>query len=247
MKLLVIVLSLLSERYLVHSLSHRRFSWYAHYSERMASFLPRQGLWINAYFHLAIVILPILLASWIVLAFSCHLLFGFITFLLNLLIFYYCLGPDNAFYPITTSDSEKENAEQYFYRVNTQVFAIIFWYTLLGPLAIIFYRLLSLACKNETTQKTATTLINIIDWPSARITLFLYLLVGNFQKAFGFYTRLFFASPSQNALFLGQGGVLAVSTGDEEVSSLARSQTLVEHALILFLVLIAFFTLVAWL
>lgn len=131
--------------------------------------------------------------------------------------------------------------------MNSELFAVIFWYILVGPVGLLLYRLLTLSEKYAPTRQTAETLVNILDWVTARITVMLYLLVGNFQRGFVFYREQFLSSPAANEQFLSDGGTLAAKLHDGDAVSLTNAQTLVEHALVVFLVLIAFFTLVAWL
>lgn len=249
MKLFVIVLCILSERYLTHVISYYRFHWFNAYFTKIKQQLSSNEFFMNPYVLLAVIILPILLLVGLILFLSEDKLFGFISLLFNVLIFYYCLGPQNPFYPINYSEmDEKETAASvYFARVNDELFAVILWYILAGPLAIILYRLLHLAAKEIETQLAAKTILAWFDWVSVRVTLLLYLLVGNFQRGFNYYTEMFLAQPERNDDFLSKGGLLAVRTQDEEMINLSQAQNLVEHALIVFLVLIALFTLAAWL
>ena len=73
------------------------------------------------------------------------------------------------------------------------------------------------------------------------------MLVGNFQQGFHYYRRLFFSSPENNQTLLSNGGLLAARTTETDIVSLPHAQNLVEHALIVYMVFLAFFTLVAWL
>ena len=157
MKLLIIVLCLLSERYLVHAISYSRFYWFNRFFDVVTGKLPTTGIFTNTYVALGLIILPFLLITWLLLALFGHALFGFIGLLLNLAIFYYCLGPVNSFYPVNTSTdelSEEMTAGNYFADVNHQLFSVILWFILLGPLGVLCYRLLYL-CKEYTLTKLA--------------------------------------------------------------------------------------------
>ncbi|MDX1837146.1 hypothetical protein DIZ81_07170 [Legionella taurinensis] len=250
MKLLVIVLCLFSERYLIHAASLNRFTWFTRYFNAINQRLPEGSALANPYLRLLAVILPPVLITSLVLFLFCHILFGFIYLLLNIVIFYYCLGPNNPFYPVASDKSDEEDdsvARDYFAAVNGQLFAVIFWYILLGPLAVLVYRLLSLSQVQAQTATAAATITRYLDWITARVTVLLYLLVGNFQRGFSFFTQYFLSQPDNNELLLGQGGVLAARTSENDAVTLPQAQTLVEHALIVYLVFLAFFTLVAWL
>ncbi|MGQ3887640.1 hypothetical protein ACQUW5_01245 [Legionella sp. CNM-1927-20] len=250
MKLLIIILSLLSERYLIHSVSATRFKWFPDYMENLTSKFSQTGLLKNSYIALILLVLPLLLIVWILFVLIGQFIFGLFGFLMSFIIFYYCIGPENPFYPNSTPANELEQelgAGNYFAKVNNELFAIIFWFILIGPLGVLFYRLVSLCMHYEVTQRAATNIINILDWPTARITLMLYLFVGNFQKGFNYYQQIFLTSPQNNDAILSTGGLLAARGQEEEVITLPYAQSLVECALIVYLILIALFTLSTWL
>lgn len=250
MKLLVILLCLASERYLVHAASLYRYHWFHVYFNGITRYLPKTGYLGNQFIVLAIIVLPVLLAVWGILVLTGDVLYGFVGLLLNLIIFYLCLGPDNPFYPVSQSDEDSgqdESIENYFSKVNNQLFAVIFWFIVTGPLGVLFYRLLYICKDQELTKFAATWITAWLDWVTARVTVLLYLLVGNFQQGFQYYTRMFLSSPETNDELLKKGGLLAAQTREEDSLSLPYVQSLVEHALLVFLVFLAFFTLVAWL
>lgn len=250
MKLLVIVLCLLSERYLVHQASFGRFALFSSYFRALGSQLPASFMAINPYALLAIMVLPLVILCAFVLWILGSIVFGFVGFLLHLVIFYYCLGPDNPFYPNRASaedDNSSNNAHNYFVAINSQVFAVIFWYIVAGPVAALIYRLISLSQEQPAVASAAKTVTDILDWIPARITVVLYLLVGNFQQSVNFFMQHFVSPPQYNAQLLGEGGVLAARTQENAAVSLPYAQSLVEHAIILYLVFLAFFTFVAWL
>lgn len=250
MKLFVIVLCLLSERFLIHAIALKRFEWFSNYFFSVSKCFPQSVSSLNTLIILSAVLLPILILSWIILAIFDHFLFGIIYFIVNLLIFYYCLGPENSFYPVR-EETDEEHIEvevgRYFAKVNGQLFAVIFWYILTGPLGIILYRLLSLCKQQALTGKVAIYLTNLLDWIPARITVILYLLVGNFQRGFHFFMQKFISAPASNDFLLSNAGLLAARTNENETIQMPTAEHLVEHALIVYLVFLALFTLGAWL
>lgn len=250
MKLFVIVLCLLSERFLVHAVSNTRFYWFSSYFTKICQRLPQTKLFLNPMLILVIVLLPLVILLGLVLSIFNHLLFGFISLLLNLAIFYYCLGPNNPFYPMR-QESAEENSEieagHYFAKVNGQLFAVVFWYIVAGALGALIYRLISLCKEQIVTAKIATQITNVLDWIPVRLTVLLYLLVGNFQRGFHFFAQKFFSLPENNDVLLNDGGLLAARTTENEPVQMPYAESLVEHAMIVYLVFLAFFTLVAWL
>lgn len=250
MKLLVIVLCLLSERYLVHALSHDRFNWFSSYFNQLCQRLPQNKFFLNPIVLLIFVVLPLVILCGIVLLIFDNLIFGVLAFLLNLAIFYYCLGPENPFYPLKKEGGEAaEEVEvgNYFAKVNGELFAVVFWYILTGALGVLIYRLISLCREQNLTAIVAQQVTNILDWIPARLTTLLYLLVGNFQQGIRFFAQKFLSLPEYNHELLSVGGLLAARSGDSEPVRMPYAESLVEHAMIVFLVFLACFTLVAWL
>lgn len=241
MKLLVIVLCLLSERFLTHITSHHRFQWFNDYISFLHSKFPN----INNFLLFLLAIIPIPLAIFVIVSLLAGLLFGILAFILHLVIFYYCLGPENPFYPIRIEENSiSTDTENYLVHVNSQLFSVIFWYLVLGPVAIVTYRIIYMSQMDHKFGHISKTITNLLEWVPARMTAFLYLLVGNFQAAIKDYVNLFFKEPAANAKILSVCGIKAL--GETELEErLPRAEMLVEHAVIVLLVLMAFITIAA--
>lgn len=251
MKLLVIVLCLLSERYLIHKVSLNRFSWFGNYCDKLIALFPKIAFFQSPWVLLLMAILPWIGIIALAMGLLNSYLFGFIGFLIQVVVFYYCLGPDNAFYPLSTP--QRKNAHQssdignYFAVVNNQLFGVVFWYITLGPLAVLTYRLVSLCQQQSKLAAKAKWVTALLDWIPARLTAIFYLLVGNFQQGFKCLLQKKLLAPSENTNLLTEVGLLAVRTQTDEPLSLPAAQGLVEYALVFSLVFIAIFTLVSWL
>jgi AmpE protein len=245
MKLFIILLCLLSERYLPHAASFYRFNWFQNYFSSCMALSKNK----NPTRLILLTIVPVILMLWIFLSLFGNIFYGVIGFIVNLSIFYYCLGPQNPFYPVRDIDESTDPnaaARHYLIGVNNQLFALIFWFILSGPLAVLTYRLLTCTWHEEETRELSEKIVSLPDWITVRVTLLLYLLAGNFQRGFRFFSRHWLSAPDKNADFLGQGGLLAAVVQDEtEVITLTAAQEMVERALIIFLVFIAIFTLAA--
>ncbi|WP_133129640.1 hypothetical protein [Legionella yabuuchiae] len=250
MKLLVIVLCLLSERFLIHMSSHHRFEWFEPYANSFSKKLPEKGMWANGWVRLAALILPIITVSSLIFFFLNNVAFGFASLIFNILLFYYCLGPQNPFYPKrqhTEHEITPDEVGAYLADVNGQLFTVIFWYIVIGPIGILAYRMISLSRSLNITKPAASLLTALLDWIPAKMTSFLYLLVGNFQAGLSYFLKYFFMSPEANRLMLIQCGLQAVEKEQESQMLLPQAETLVEHAVIVLLVFLAIFTMVAWL
>lgn len=250
MKLLVVVLCLLSERFLMHAISYRRFIWFPAYCNKIQQVLANSSVIKNPWFLLAILIAPVAVIIAIVYGLLHGIVFGFVGLVLSVLIFLYCLGPNNVFYPITLSVDEKDNTAQisnYLADANTQLFAPLFWYIVAGPIGVLIYRLIESCCEIVAVREKAILLTNILEWVPARLTAILYLLVGNFQHGFVAFKQYALAKPDLNKSLLSECGLKAIRATDTEEIPMPIAENLVEHATIVILVLIALFTLDAWL
>lgn len=250
MKLLVIVLCLLSERFLIHAVSYQRFSWYSSYCDFMQTKLDKNQYVNNPWIFLIATILPIILITTLVYYLLQGIFFGFMGLILSVALFYYCLGPQNAFYPLTDKSKKASNFDSvglYFAQVNSQLFSVLFWYILGGPIAALTYRLISLSKDISNLSPQATYLTDLLEWVPARLTVLLYLLAGNFQRGFNRFFNFIMSSPDSNNTMLAECGIEAVRSTDTDDVPLVSAETLVEHATIVLLVFLALFTLVAWL
>src|SRR3990167_11324954 len=183
MELFIIVSCLLSERYLIHQISYQRFSWFNAYYQTVCAYLQQSKFGSNSLVIMIGVILPILLIVGSVLYILQVIVFGVLAFCLNFVIFYYCLGPHNVFY------GESEQASDYFAIANNQLFAVIFWYIVLGPIAILLYRLIDLCQQQDLVKNSSKCILDLLDWIPTRITTLFYLLAGNFQNGFSFWLK----------------------------------------------------------
>lgn len=246
MDLLVIVLCLLSERFLVHKSSHDRFHWFMAYGNGVLTRFPAS---ISSWLKLALIVLPFLLLTGVVLHFVDHLLYGVVGLLLNIVIFYYCLGPVNPFYPVHTKLMDEmvdDDIGHYLVRANGELFSAVFWYLVLGPVGMLAYRLVSLSQGLTAVTPQAVDVLNFLEWLPARMTALLYLMVGNFQVGYEHFSRLFFSPPAKNNHMLSLCGLAALSFDSREQKAMIQAENLVEHAAIAFLALLAFCTIFAW-
>lgn len=245
MKLFVIVLCLLSERFLIHSVSFSRFNWFSDYYDFLLDQLKPKKTKTSPWLVIFAVIFPLVLITALVFYLFSNLLFGLIGLLLNILVFYYCLGPQNPFYPV--NDNKKDAANQYLSDINGQLFAVIFWYIVSGPLGVIVYRSMALLQNYKEVGKQAKLVTNILDWVPARITVLCYMLVGHFQRGRQYFIKYLLERPEKNAKLLSDSGMASATMDNKESVSISAAESLVEHSLILFLVFLALLTLASWL
>lgn len=248
MKLLVIIFCLLSERYLLHGISSQRFNWFPDYAKKILEVCGGHPLLKHPMALLACIVLPVFLIVGVLYFALCGLFYGFAGFVMSLIVLYYCFGTHNIFYPLT-SDKDMQAPElvaSYLADINTQVFALIFWYLIAGPMGALLYRLIALCRDIPELSSPATQVVNILEWLPARLMMLAFLFVGNFQKGFPYFMKHLSASPEQNTKIIGECGVLALASHEGDVLDLPTAERFMEYALIVFLVFIAIFTLAAW-
>jgi AmpE protein len=247
MKLLVIVLCLLSERFLIHSQSYQRFFWFNEYSSFIKKNIEQKKIFTNPWIILVLLIGPISIISLLLYIMLYSALFGIIGLIINIMIFYYCLGPSNPFYPLADTAIENNiTVGNYLAEVNSQLFTVIFWYLIAGPIAVLVYRLFYLAQADESIHTNAKIIVSIIEWLPARMTVFLYLFVGNFQHGISRAMSFLLSNPHLNNTMLSQCGLLALRCNEAEDIPITAAEILVEYALILLLVIVALLALVWW-
>lgn len=241
MKLLVILIALFSERFLMHKLAEKRGSW-IHWIQKLFIDICRNHQSLQSKLMKTILmVIPI----WIVVAgvywILCDEFWGIAYFIMNLVIFYFCIGPMNIFYP-----TEKEGVGiQHLVIANNAIIAPIFWYILLGPLFLLAYRLIDLASHHHKEQLYCKTIIQWLDWIPARITSVCFLFVGHFQRGLEPFGHYFFSNPKNNEILMESCGMAAFSEDQSTLSELDAEKAL-EHSIILYLVFIAILTLIAW-
>lgn len=247
MKLLVILLCLFSERFLIHSVSYQRFNWFGDYYQAIKKIAEHNSLFSNPWAFLGLIVLPLIAVTSFVYLLLHGIFYGFIGVLLNIALFFYCLGPQNVFYPVTHSETEgsKELAGNYFALVNQQLFSVVFWYMIGGPIMAVAYRVIALCRHITPVSVQANEITDLLEWIPARLTALLFLLVGNFQRGFKLFATYFLAKPDFNNEMLRVCGLHAACTSDIEEVPMPAAEKLVEHAIIIMLVLIAVFTLIS--
>ena len=233
MKLLVILLCLVFERYALQLDALRRKQWF----HPWFLFLKTRLTVLHPALMLAVCVLPMVL----VIGLFIHLFGVMLGLVLQIVVLFFCLGPD-AIYP---GASKKSTATECFESALRQWFAVLFWYVVLGLMGAVLYRLLELASREAELNPLASKIMGYLDWIPARLTGVLYLLVGHFQQGYSFALDTWWSGTENNTAFLTGCGLKATQEkGAEEVSVKAAEQ-LVWHAMILCLVGLACLTLAA--
>lgn len=151
-------------------------------------------------------------------------------------------------------------------QANSRIFAVIFWFLLLGPVGALLYRLTNLLIELDTSHKDldfflkSRQLMAILDWAPARLTAFTYAIAGSFEDAlYGWrsYHEIRFDEFSNNAsgilICTGSGALRLTTLLDEKLENSSDYHYLAEAAmglvwrsLVVWLVILIIFTLAGW-
>jgi membrane protein required for beta-lactamase induction len=281
MKFLILLIGLGIERYLNISGFLYRFNWFNSYLRFESKYLQSKNLW-RGYIGLAFVVLPILIIISILYYAFAHLLFGFFGFILATLIFIYCLGPKDLYAqlesyfihdplkpdgeaqtdlqdliisdPNPTLSFNRKLSEGMLWRFNQRIFAVSFWFVILGPIGAVLYRLVDLlseaadqpASQEKEMSHAAHFVLNILDWIPTRLSSLGYALMGNFTKGFSFWTKHCFSGLDKNQEIAIGSGFASLDIDALHESDIEENKAvlgLLDRTLIMYLVLIAVFTL----
>lgn len=265
----VVLIALLIERFF--DWSHlRKWGWYGAVERLVMKKIPKA----SPYVVLPLTILPLLAVLAIIEYALTGLLYGFPLLVFQLLVLLYCLGPQNlwadalaSINAITKGDAQaaadklqstfkismphqadglqRELLNQIFISANSRVYAVVFWYLVLGLPGALLYRLVCVSAGSAASAEVgmlAKLLVQIMDWVPARIFSFLFALGGNFTRVFAIWLKRAPGSLDSSDALLSDCGVAAI-TGDAEHipqdGSLEKSAiSLLDRAFIILLVLV---------
>ncbi len=151
-------------------------------------------------------------------------------------------------------------------QANSRIFAVIFWFLILGPVGALLYRLVTLLPQLDTSHKdldfflASRQFIAFLDWAPARITAFTYAVAGSFEDAlYGWrsYHETRFDEFSNNTsgilICTGTGALRLSSLLDDKLGNTGDNPYVVEAAmgliwrsLLVWLVILSVFTLAGW-
>lgn len=277
MTFVVTLIALLIERFF--DWSHmRRFTWYQSLQQMMMN----RFTGLSSYFILAATIVPVLVAALLISLLLDKALYGLLSLLFQLLILLYCFGPRNLWantfaslnvltqgdaqsatnnlkttFNIDHASSVQELHQQLtnhlFIEANRRIFAVIFWYVLLGPVGALLYRCVSLSATESTNQEisypitpgvpqAARLIESILDWIPVRILTFIFALGGQFSQVFNVWYKKVLLGPAYNQELLVRAGTAAIHQDDvnkEDGALEKQALKLLDRSFVIVLVIVA--------
>ncbi len=286
MKLIALILALAGGRILGDGDRILDFRWFHDLHDWLEKHLSAYRIWDSPAGILVTVAIPLIVLA-LVLA-VLHEVLAILPFILSLAVLYFCLGYEALDRSIeiynsalvdgsdgyiadavgtilendpvnSGNDGDRTVLGSLLQQGNDRVFAVIFWFLVLGPLGALLYRLVY-----EVLQKrfdihgpysdSARDLYLILNWPCIRLTLLSYAMVGNLIHALDAWRDHDDLSLLANEKLLAEGGLAAISCGPDDPADRESQQYYLEHtdgllkrSIILWLTVIAVSTISGWL
>ena len=214
----------------------RRWRWFG---KCLAVLSQRLSAWPSALVFCLAILPPVVLVALLNHALA-GWLYGVWKLLFGVFILIYCLGPMNfwaeAYKCISTLQGDDlpvacERARQafgvtvcdnpqafhraftnaLFSEANRRVFAVLFWFIVLGPAGALLYRLVDICrSSNLTVMRPAEQMLAWLDWLPVRIFTLFFALAGHFTKVIQHWRHDVLTAPKMNSIILSECGIAAL-------------------------------------
>jgi AmpE protein len=237
MTFITLLLCLSLERFLYKNNLLARFNWFERYVSKVNQLTQNMPWTQHHYISLLLIIVPLAILIAVIYYLSAFFIHGLLAFLIGAFVLFYCFGPTNIY--------ETQTPHQgVFWQANEALFAVIFWYALLGPVAAIIYRLVERSAHIHASYpalaKPAGQVRAVLDWLPIRLFSILFALAGNFIQTSRYWLDHFVARVA-NREFIENAGRIALDM-EESVpltqESYPQSRKLIDRSLILFLIIV---------
>jgi AmpE protein len=294
MSLITILIALFLERFAGTLDEMRQFRWLDSYADWMRQRLEAISITDGTVVFVITLLPPVLLLALVALLVH-GVVLGLLDIVLGVVILLLCLGPRDlndevdAYVEAGAMNDEERQLRHarsllgqdelpeeprertravvgaIFTEANTRLFAVLFWFVVLGPLGALIYRLGNLfqaptEDRPEAFMAAGARLQALMDWIPARLFALGYGLVGSFDAAFAVLTRALPGSwenmAEENRALLRDAGTESLQLdhvrGDHlddpaELNALVeRADGLIMRTLVVFLAVLALMTLAGW-
>lgn len=238
MTFITLLLCLSLERFLHKGNLLARFNWFEPYVAKAHQLTQNQTWTQQSYIALLLVVLPIVIPVGLIYGLSAIFVHGLLAFLIGAFVLFYCLGPMNIY------ETEKVH-QPIFWQANETLFAVIFWFTLLGPLAALVYRLVERSAHVHTSypvlSKAAGQVRAVLDWLPIRLFSIFCALAGNFVHTSKFWLDYLIRDLSFNRELIEKSGHIALGlkeTAELTADNYHEALKLIDRAIIIFLIVV---------
>ena len=253
MALIIVLIALAIQRFVKFNSYSRQFDWAAHYFQWMSNRI-KQITTGHGLIGLLILVVPVVLVTAIIFSLVYQLLGYLGAGVLQLALVWYCLdGRDIRKEPYGDATTEKILLQTY-----QHLFAVLFWYCVLGPVGLVLYICVSqlsqvaprtLASSEQETQHNGDHLyeylsktLGILDWVPVRLLGLSFALVGSFAAVFKLWMRKLFEGITDPPLLVVEWGQAALAAESTEKSPLESTIDLVDRSLLVWLFVVLLVT-----
>ncbi len=240
MTLIAILLVLAIERF-IGAVDHLRgFGWYHAWWRWLENRLARQSLWQGAGGVIVVVLPPLLILA--LASVALYSVSPVLDFILACAVLLYSLGPADLGHQVTRytealnagDEAAAEEARREFHnprwedqgplgstlcsllgQTNLRLFAVLFWFVVLGPVGALLYRLSAELHKHYADvhggfADAVRDLYNLLNWPTTRLSALGFALAGNLVEALDGWRRAEARSLAVNETVLIESGLGAL-------------------------------------
>lgn len=242
MTFVIACLALLVERFF--DWSHlRHWRWVAGLKGYFAARMQNQSTNVI----IAATILPVVLGVWFIQFLLEGVLFGFASLVFDLVVLLYCFGPKNlwadtfaAVNAISNGDmaaakeklrsafdvndintaqaTHKDFIDHIFLQASQRIFAVGFWFALLGPCGAVLYRLVTVMASGASgANPLVDNTLAVLEWVPVRIMTLTFALGGNFAKVSSIWVKKAPAGLGENETMLLDCGFAALGLEEDQL------------------------------
>jgi AmpE protein len=135
------------------------------------------------------------------------------------------------------------------WQAQTNTFAVLFWFVLMGPAGAVLYRFSRLLSEHHYAEDSlkirdaAISWVSYLDWVPVRLLGLCFVLAGRFESTFKVWWSQIIAAPKNNETYLDACSHAALESGQETPQ---RQWALYQRALLIFLIILSLLALAAW-
>jgi membrane protein required for beta-lactamase induction len=139
----------------------------------------------------------------------------------------------------TASSGQSLNGQlvsQIFIAANRRIFAVVFWFIVLGPVGAVLYRLITLSSADFPQQRIVPQLVSnarvvesVLDWVPVRIFAGILALSGHCVQVLSCWRKKAGLSLHLNEVLLTECGAAAL--GGDDINPIAEDGSATKHAI----------------
>jgi AmpE protein len=240
---IITLIALLMERFF-HWHHLRHWHWFKRYERWLSARLGHLPAVILFFCNL----LPPLMVVGVIGYFSERILYGIPQFIFGVIIILYCLGPENlwlqtyrcinALHRDDPTSAPKEVQASFkvpaiehsqlfhkkfihaiFVAAHQRIFAVLFWFVILGPVGAILYRMVDSYRTQSVSHlhPISKRVVQWMDWISIRFFTFLFALGGHFTRVFARWKPNVLKGIQANDILLTECGFAAIDVLDDGI------------------------------